>query len=1697
MNRSFWLKIVLSSVILLSLFIGNARLETGKPNLEGPPNEPQVQVLEHHPDRVVFEITFPLVQTRTDSDHCVVTMGELPCTPDGSTYLLPSHHLLLPGTQDHYQLKVLDVESDVTVLSKSPEKYTGDVGLDPINDGEKQNFAPRTVQIKSNGWVSLADLGKVRGVPVTSLQIEPVRYSAQRHELVSLSSIKLQLDFPDLPDKGKIRSVLSIPYDQLTGGLSIPAFSSVINATPPASQSFTGTALKIFVSEEGLYHLSKYALQSWGVNTGVDPRTFRLMNRGEDIPLYVFGEADGRFDEGDYIEFWGEGLHGTFIEENPEIYSDLYTDVNVYWLTWGGDLGARLVEESGEIVQVNPLLMYRATSYPSFIHSEENNYYNRLSQVGSDSLKEHWYWDSGIQASETRNYDVFLPYPDENALTTVRVRTALMGLTYPNPNTQAGGQHHAYVSLNDHSSSALEGGSSGASWWVGQTGVILDAQGSLQGIEASALYHGVNYFSVFVPVDTDAGENDKVLLNWFEITYPRLYKAYDNQIKFAPPAAATDTLVDYKIDNFTSSNVDIFKIGQSKIINSEIIPYYEDNETFYEVHFQDRPFGNAEYVAITPDGKLSPDSVQLDQGSDVIGLLSSGSPIKLLVVAHRSFENHPDLEAYLSRRNATLGRTELIFIDDLFDELNYGIYNPVVIKEIMQMLPTPPQYLLLVGDGSYDTRDAYGYGGNLIPVHFIQTFAYGAVACDFWYGLLDDDLLPDVSVGRISARDGEQLSDYLQKLEVYETQTDPGTWRNKHLYVSGSPDNAGLSFQAQSEAVIKRLDEDVFAERLATFPLTSPFYGTTNELIDLFDEGVLAVDYNGHGAGAIWSDNSLFRLENLPQLSNEGMYPFVTNFTCFIGAFDTPQEGQILGEEFIFEPEKGAIAVLASTGLGWFYNGGWLQEELNDLLYDNTDLKLGDIINAAKIAYFSYYGQGGSVESFDTMHLMNLIGDPSLQLAFVDKASEGPEVTPEFASFDENVTVSLEGDFSNFQGVVRVYDEYDYPALEFGFPYEAILLPTPDGLETTFSLPTFGDSLSHASGNYRLCLWDPSTSETISAAAPLYLLDAYSDSTVFDSLLSVPSPIEIWDTFGFKAKLLDVQGIASAWAHFSIITAENDTIVEHDSLEMLPTGQPYWFATETVIDTTVYPYSVGDRVVYHVEAADTEGDSSTSNTIGFYILQRQPDPDWVDGSLRMDVRNGVASLIVEVTNKDPMAPWITGTEIDSIDVLFTQQIEGAPSVELGHTVLYDILIDSTVEASIPVAFEQPDLYDLEIFMNSEGWVDDVNPNDPYSETLRADLFNIDQSIGTGDTLHLTAVLDTVSVYYPAEDSTAIDSTLMIADVFIPPNGISGGSGVMRFGIADNLLQSPNQAELNFAYHNSEDEIIPGYGIELDFIGDISVLQDSLWMDFEITRYDSSIVIQDVKIHHQSEGQLSWQTVPGELTTLSFPPDPRYRLTATDERPGYYTLMQNGDHSGPTLEFSVEGQIYTAGGYVPKQPKISVLAQDFGGINQNPDSYTVTLDDEEQAPNTHVESNGQVMTLSINPTLASGNHSLVVEAEDMFGNSSGDSVQFDVTAEFRLDFIGNYPNPMADKTYFAYRLTEQTTSPVEIKIYTVSGRLIRTLHSDAAEEINYGEIYWDGMDQDGDMIANGVYFYKFIAKRNDEKIERTMTLAKLR
>jgi hypothetical protein len=130
------------------------------------------------------------------------------------------------------------------------------------------------------------------------------------------------------------------------------------------------------------------------------------------------------------------------------------------------------------------------------------------------------------------------------------------------------------------------------------------------------------------------------------------------------------------------------------------------------------------------------------------------------------------------------------------------------------------------------------------------------------------------------------------------------------------------------------------------------------------------------------------------------------------------------------------------------------------------------------------------------------------------------------------------------------------------------------------------------------------------------------------------------------------------------------------------------------------------------------------------------------------------------------------------------------------------------------------------------------------------------------------------------------------------------------------------------------------------------------------------------------------------------------------------------------------------------------------------------------------------------------NTLEVLAKDASGNifdSTTYRVIFYVYNENDITDVYNYPNPFASTTHFTFILKgKEKPDELNFKIYTIAGRLIRDIKLSSTDLItNFNKIYWDGKDEDGDEIGNGVYLYKVIAKFPDKTKTITQKLAKVR
>ena len=113
-------------------------------------------------------------------------------------------------------------------------------------------------------------------------------------------------------------------------------------------------------------------------------------------------------------------------------------------------------------------------------------------------------------------------------------------------------------------------------------------------------------------------------------------------------------------------------------------------------------------------------------------------------------------------------------------------------------------------------------------------------------------------------------------------------------------------------------------------------------------------------------------------------------------------------------------------------------------------------------------------------------------------------------------------------------------------------------------------------------------------------------------------------------------------------------------------------------------------------------------------------------------------------------------------------------------------------------------------------------------------------------------------------------------------------------------------------------------------------------------------------------------------------------------------------------------------------------------------------------------------------LSNGRHTIRLKAWDLFNNSSEKEIFFFVSdyPTLAVNQIGNYPNPFRDLTTFRFNPIQNAGNlNVQIKIYTLTGLLVRTIDSDI-QESNPGAlaINWDGRGDQGQRLTSGLYIY---------------------
>ena len=122
-----------------------------------------------------------------------------------------------------------------------------------------------------------------------------------------------------------------------------------------------------------------------------------------------------------------------------------------------------------------------------------------------------------------------------------------------------------------------------------------------------------------------------------------------------------------------------------------------------------------------------------------------------------------------------------------------------------------------------------------------------------------------------------------------------------------------------------------------------------------------------------------------------------------------------------------------------------------------------------------------------------------------------------------------------------------------------------------------------------------------------------------------------------------------------------------------------------------------------------------------------------------------------------------------------------------------------------------------------------------------------------------------------------------------------------------------------------------------------------------------------------------------------------------------------------------------------------------------------------------------------------NVSLIINAWDNANNPTEAEIQLVLLKSNKLDILRvlNFPNPFSTETQFTFELTKD--AKVSINIYTISGRKVKSF-IERDQKIGFNRITWNGRDEYGNLLANGVYLYKIKAEINNQKINHIGRLA---
>jgi hypothetical protein len=799
------------------------------------------------------------------------------------------------------------------------------------------------------------------------------------------------------------RSLVNYEQGKLFRAPGRRAVATVSPETATAS-TFQATAgaprYKILVSRAGIYRLDYATLGTAAPDLLlVNPQTLMLTAEGVEVPIAIrnaaggSGESDGQFGTGDFLEFYGRPkteppavLNVHYGSALTDIYeANDFTDTQVYWLTSAGAPGShlRIPQTSGAPVNASfPV----ATDFEDAVVWDQNDFYWPL--LNTDPF---FSTPSLLAGGTQAQRDLQQPLPglvasSATARMTIRLRGGSSLTTTPDHRTQ--------VWINADSAGGTD------FTWDGE--VMDETQFAVPQSDLS------DPTTIHVRLPGLSGVSvDRQYIDRVSISYRRSFMATADQLTFSYP----NQDVRFQVGGFSGIPPTIYEIsgtvpgsGQAAPVRILDAAVGGSPTSTYTFDVARDASGTAPatrtFIAAGPGGTLVPDAVR--RAADPV-LRDPQNAADIVVIAARDTVDTRTggaLDRLLTHRLTAQGLTsKVVFVDQIYDEFSFGLRDVNALRSFLSYAfdnwkgssgtALPPSFVLLVGDATPDYKNTLGRSDWVdqvpTPIMFQLSSIIPYYSSDNWIASFrGDDQMPDVFLGRISTRSAAESEGVFDKVRLYEESPPPGLWKGRAVLVAGDGNYTGESgtfegFQNDLKAAYFSASPYAAADPLLYF--AEPPWNSTDAaafksaLIDELQGGAALLTYVGHGAFDVWGLTTFFTTSDASHVANGGFPPFMVNVDCLAGGFHYLLPGGSMGEGMTNNPNGGAIATLAPSGLSDASVADVVYQELFPRLFGPAKERI--LAVAADDLRAGLLSRGKIVD----MQAFTFLGDPATVLA--------------------------------------------------------------------------------------------------------------------------------------------------------------------------------------------------------------------------------------------------------------------------------------------------------------------------------------------------------------------------------------------------------------------------------------------------------------------------------------------------------------------------------------------------------------------------------------------------------------------------------------------------------------------------------------------------------------------------------------------